>query len=250
MIRRVDHIGIAVPALERSLPFWADALGLDVETIETVASEGVKVAFLRVGDSRIELLEPVGEGSSVAGFLSKRGGGIHHLTFEVTDLDAVLGRLAQRGVSIVGDGPRPGARGSAVAFIHPRSTGGVLVELVQAPSRSHRPDTEIGPGATVLLYLREPQEKLWGVLRRLDPSGVVLEGVDLASFDDWVGQIERREENVVGPSVLFVPMGRLEKILLDRSSGSLPSLAERFERRLGRSVVELLDEMHRREAAD
>ena len=80
----------------------------------------------------------------------------------------------------------------------------------------------MGPGSTVLLYLREPQEKLWGVLRKLDPSGVVLEGIDLASFDDWIAQIERQEESVVGPSVLFVPMGRLEKILLDRSSGSLP----------------------------
>lgn len=245
MIRRIDHIGIAVSALEQGLPFWAEALGLDVETIETVAAEGVKVAFLRVGQSRIELLEPVESSSAVASFLSKRGAGIHHLTFEVGDLEAALGRLRERGVAIVGDGARPGAEESLVAFVHPKSTGGVLVELVQRTERTPRLETTIGPGATVLLYLREPQEKLWGVLRRLDPSGVVLEGIDLASFDDWIAQIERREESVVGPSVLFVPMGRLEKILLDRSSGSLPSLAERFERRLGRGVAEVLDEMNR-----
>jgi hypothetical protein len=106
----------------------------------------------------------------------------------------------------------------------------------------------IAPGASVLLYLREPQEKMWGVLRRLDPAGVVAEGIDLASFDDWLAQIERREESVVGPSVLLIPMGRLEKILLDRSSGHLPSLAERFERRVGKTVQEVMDEIDRETA--
>ena len=103
-----------------------------------------------------------------------------------------------------------------------------------------RPGRDIRPGSAILLYLREPQEKLWGVLHRLDASGVVVEGIDLSSFDDWVAQIERGEENVVGPSVLFVPMGRLEKMLLDRASGELPSLAQRFERRAGRTVQEVL----------
>ena len=92
----------------------------------------------------------------------------------------------------------------------------------------------------MLLYLRDPQEKLWGVLRRLDASGVVIQGIDLGSFDDWLAQLEKADENVVGPSVLFVPMGRLEKVLLDRSSGELPSLAERFLRRTGRTVHEVL----------
>jgi hypothetical protein len=93
----------------------------------------------------------------------------------------------------------------------------------------------------VLAYLREPTEKLWGVLRRLDPAGVTIEGVDLASFDDWVAQVERQEDAVVGPSILFVPMARVEKVLLDRPSGNLPSLAERFERRTGRRVQDVLD---------
>jgi hypothetical protein len=92
----------------------------------------------------------------------------------------------------------------------------------------------------VLLYLHQPQEKLWGVLRRLDATGVLLEGIDLASFDDWVAQLERAETSVVGASLVFIPMTRLERILLDRSSGDIPSLAERFEQRTGRTVQEVL----------
>ena len=83
--------------------------------------------------------------------------------------------------------------------------------------------------------------ELWGVLRRMDPAGVIVEGIDLASFDDWIAQIERGEESVVGPSLVFVPMGRVERLLLDRASGHLPSLADRFERRTGRSVQDVLD---------
>lgn len=240
MIRSIDHIGIAVRALEDRLPFWAEALGMDVETIETVDSEKVKVALLRAGASRIELLEPAADDSPIAGFLNKRGEGIHHLTLGVTDLDAALGRLRDRGVELVGRAPRDGAAGSRVAFLHPRSTGGVLVELVERAAVRSAAATDIVPGAPILLYLHDPQEKLWGLLRKLDAAGVVLEGIDLASFDDWVAQVERDEESVVGPSVLFVPMGRLDKILLDRSSGHLPSLADRFEQRTGRNLNEIL----------
>ncbi|MDX1390348.1 MAG: hypothetical protein R3344_14250, partial [Acidobacteriota bacterium] len=96
------------------------------------------------------------------------------------------------------------------------------------------------PGKPVLVYLREPQEKLWGVLRRLDAAGVMVEGIDLTSFDDWVAQVESGEDNIVGPSVLFIPMTRVEKVLLDRPSGELPSLAERFQRRTGRPVEQFL----------
>jgi len=239
MIKKIDHIGIAVDTLEGRLPFWADALGLEVSGIETVASEQVKVAFLEAGSSRIELLEPTTESSAVARHLDKRGAGVHHLTLEVCDLSGALERLRARGVEIVGEAPRIGAGGRKVAFIHPKSSGGVLVELVAA-SGSPRQSSQLEQGSSVLLYLHDPQEKLWGVLRRLDSTGVVLEGIDLGSFDDWVAQIEREDQSIVGPSVLFVPMVRLEKILLDRSSGDLPSLAERFERRTGRSVQEVL----------
>ena len=92
----------------------------------------------------------------------------------------------------------------------------------------------------MLAYLCEPQEKMFGVLRRLDPAGIVIEGVDLASFDDWVAQVGRDEPIVVGPSNVFVPMRRVDRILLDRASGELPSLSDRFLERTGRSVRDVL----------
>jgi hypothetical protein len=104
----------------------------------------------------------------------------------------------------------------------------------------------LGPGSPVLAYLREPQEKLWGLLRSLDATGLVIEGIDVGSFDDWVAQAEREDEELLGPSILFVPMMRVEKILLDRPSGDLPSLAERFERRLGASVAVVFERLKRR----
>jgi methylmalonyl-CoA epimerase len=240
MSRRIDHVGIAVESLDEGLRFWVEGLGLSECGRETVPGEQVKVAFLDLGASRIELLEPLGPDSPVARSIRKRGPGVHHLTLAVPDLDAALERLRAHGAEILGDGARAGAGGRRVAFVHPRSGGGVLVELVEArPGPSER--ALLDPGSAVLLYLREPQEKLWGVLRRLDAVGAVVEGIDLGSFDDWVRQVERGEESIVGPSVLFVPAPRIEKILLDRSSGNLPSLAERFERRIGRSVQDVLD---------
>jgi methylmalonyl-CoA epimerase len=245
MITRIDHIGVAVDGLAKRLPFWSEVLGLTVEGVESVESEQVKVAFLPVDRSRVELLEPTAEQSAIARHIAKRGEGLHHLTFEVDDLDEMLERMEEHGVQIIGDGARRGAGGHRVAFVHPRSTGGVLVELVEQTREAPAAWGEdlIGPGASVLLYLREPQEKIWGVLRRLDGSGVVVEGIDLSSFDDWVAQIERGEDSVVGPSVLYLPMARLERILLDRSSGHLPSLAERFERRIGKTVQQVVAEI-------
>jgi len=242
MITKIDHIGIAVSSLEERLPFWAQALAMDVGGIEQVESEQVKISFLPAGDSRIELLEAMSDDSEIAKHLTKRGEGMHHIALEVSDIEATVQQLERMGIALLGQAPRPGAEGKSVAFIHPKAAGGVLVELVQRTGVPPAEDEEsrIAPGATVLLYLREPQEKLWGVLRSLAPSGIMIEGIDLASFDDWVAQIERGEENVVGASVLFMPMGRVEKIMLDRSSGELPSLAERFERRTGRRVQEVL----------
>ena len=239
MITKIDHIGVAVKTLETSLPFWAEALGLDVSSIETVESESVKVAFLRVGKASIELLEPTDANSAVGKHLQKRGEGIHHLTLEVRDLPEMLDRLRERGVPIIGDGARTGAGGRQVAFLQPKAAGGVLIELVAARP-TERGTASLDPGSAVLLYLHQPQEKLWGVLRRLDATGVLLEGIDLASFDDWVAQLERAETSVVGASLIFIPMTRLDRILLDRSSGDLPSLADRFEQRTGRTVQEVL----------
>jgi len=242
MILRIDHIGIAVDSLEGGLPFWAEALGLKVTGIETVESERVKVAFMEVGGSAVELLEPTDEDSAIGKHLRKRGAGIHHLTLEVRDLNSMLERLKANDVPLIGEAPREGAGGRQVAFLHPGATGGVLIELVEARKRAAAAPS-MGPGSAVLLYLRDPQEKLWGVLRRLDTTGVVIEGIDLGSFDDWVAQIDRGDETVVGPSVLFVPTARVEKMLLDRSSGDLPSMADRFERRTRRSVQDVLGEV-------
>lgn len=238
MSAKIDHIGIAVGKLDDRLPFWRDALGLTLDGTERVESERVEVAFLRAGDARIELLQPTDPSSPIARHLDKRGEGIHHLTLRVTDIEAALARLRDAGVEILGDAPRAGAEGSRVAFLHPRSCGGVLVELVQRP-RGERPD-DIAPGRAILAYLRDPQEKVFGLLRRIDASGVVLEGIDLSSFDDWVAQVERGEETIVGPSVVFVPMTRVERLLLDRPSGNLPSLSDRFRTRTGRTMEDVL----------
>jgi len=246
MIHRIDHLGIAVRGLGERLGFWAEALGLPVGGIETVESEKVRVAFLPVGSARIELLEATAPESPIARSIEARGEGIHHVTFAVDDLAGVLARLRDRGVTILGDGPRPGAGGRTVAFVDPRSAGGVLVELVEVAPDPAEDGPDLRAGVAVLAYLRDPSEKLWGVLRRLDPAGLTIEGVDLASFDDWVAQVERREETIVGPSILFVPVTRVEKVLLDRSSGELPSLAERFERRTGQRVQDVLDAERRR----
>jgi methylmalonyl-CoA/ethylmalonyl-CoA epimerase len=241
MIMSIDHVGIAVRSIDERLALWTEALGLPHRGTDAVPSEQVRVAFLDAGGARIELLEPAGETSPVGRFLEQRGEGIHHLTLAVRELDGALERLAAHGVTVLGGGPRPGAHGTRVAFLHPRSTGGVLLELVE--SRGQAPaGQELGPGAAVLVYLRDPQEKLWGVLRRLDAGGAVVEAIDLGSFDDWVAQVEHGDESVVGPSLAFLPMTRVERIVLDRSSGHLPSLAERFQRRTGRSVQEVLGE--------
>ncbi len=239
MILKINHIGIAVKSLAERLGFW-EALGLESGGAETVASEKVQLSFLPVGESRIELLEPTDGESAVGRHLARRGEGIHHIALQVEGLDQVLERLRTAGIAVLGDGARPGAEGSRVAFLHPRSCGGVLVELVEDLQQRSKPRT-LTAGAAILAYLKEPQEKIWGVLRSLDSSGVVLEGIDLGSFDDWVSQIERGEDSVVGPSVMFLPMGRIERILLDQTSGDLPSLSERFFRRIGRSVGEVLD---------
>ncbi len=236
---KINHIGIAVQSLEERLGFW-EILGLEAGGAETVESEKVRVSFLPVGESRIELLEPTDGESAVGRYLARRGEGIHHIALEVDGLDQMLEKLRAAGIAVLGDGARPGAEGGRVAFLHPRSCGGVLVELVEKSHVGSGPRT-LAPGAAVLAYLREPQDKIWGVLRSLGGAGIVLEGIDLGSFDDWVSQIERGEDSVVGPSVMFLPMSRIERILLDQTSGDLPSLSERFFRRVGRSVRDVLE---------
>jgi methylmalonyl-CoA/ethylmalonyl-CoA epimerase len=235
MILRVDHVGIAVTSLDERIRFWHDALGLTLGGTETVATEGVRVAFLPVGESRIELLEAARPDSSIAKFIEKRGEGIHHITLQVEAIQPVLDRLRARGVQLLDDTPRPGASGTKVAFLHPRAAGGVLVELVEKPAHPGHARATIGAGDAVLLYLRDPHEKMWGVLRERDASGLTVEGLDLASFDSWTTQVERGEEGI-RPSLFFLPMARVERVLLDRGTPSLPSLSDGFLRRTGRTV--------------
>lgn len=130
----LDHIGIAVGDLEQALAFYRDALGLEVSPPEDVPTEHVRARFVAVGGPSLELLEATSADSAIATFIARRGPGIHHITLRVDDLQEALNRLQARGVRLVGDGPRPGAHGSLVAFVHPSATQGVLVELKQEPA--------------------------------------------------------------------------------------------------------------------
>lgn len=133
----IQHLGIAVGSIEEALVFWRDALGLELKELEVVEDQGVRVAMLPIGESRIELLEPTGEETPVGKFLAKRGAGIHHLCVEVDDLGAKLAELKSRGIRLIDEEPRLGAGGAWVAFIHPAATGGVLIELTQRGSGTH-----------------------------------------------------------------------------------------------------------------
>ena len=130
----LDHIGIAVQDVDAALAFYRDALGLDVETPEEVASQRVRTHFIPTGQAALELLEATAPDSPIARFLATRGPGIHHVTLRVDDIRAALEQLRARGVRLIDAEPRPGAHGSLVAFIHPSSAHGVLVELKQAPA--------------------------------------------------------------------------------------------------------------------
>ncbi len=128
---KIDHIGIATNSIEEGLAVWRDALGLEVDTTEEVAEQGVKVCMLAVGDTHVELLEPLGPDTSVGKFLARRGPGMHHIAIEVKDINASLTELKNKGARLIDETPRVGAGGCLVAFVHPSSINGVLLELVQ-----------------------------------------------------------------------------------------------------------------------
>ncbi len=134
---KIQHLGIAVSSIDEALNFWRDGLGLELQEIEVVEDQGVRVAMLPIGESRIELLEATGAQSPVGKFVAKRGPGIHHLCVEVDDISAKLAELKARGVRLIDEEARIGAGGALVAFIHPSSTGGVLIELTQRGGGSH-----------------------------------------------------------------------------------------------------------------
>jgi methylmalonyl-CoA/ethylmalonyl-CoA epimerase len=128
---KVDHIGIATRQIDEALALWRDVLGLDIDSTEEVPEQGVRVVMLPIGDSHIELLEPLSQDSPVGKFLEKRGPGIHHIAVRVTDIQASLAHLKEMGTRLIDETPRTGAGGCLVAFVHPSSANGVLLELVQ-----------------------------------------------------------------------------------------------------------------------
>lgn len=127
----LDHIGIAVKDVRAALAFYRDALGLEIEGTEEVGSQQVRVHFAPVGEARLELLEATAPESPIAKYIDKRGPGLHHITLRVDDIRAVLAQLKARGVRLIDEEPRTGAEQSLIAFVHPSSTGGVLIELKQ-----------------------------------------------------------------------------------------------------------------------
>ncbi|WP_173916213.1 methylmalonyl-CoA epimerase [Halobacillus sp. Marseille-Q1614] len=129
--KKVSHIGIAVESIESALPFYQNTLGLQLESVEEVESEQVRVAFLRIGESRFELLEPTSDESPVRKFITKRGEGIHHIALEVDDIASRLKQYEEEGVSLIHNEPKKGAHDSQVAFLHPKAAGGVMFELCQ-----------------------------------------------------------------------------------------------------------------------
>ena len=127
----IDHIAVVVEDMDAALHFWRDALGLSLGGQETNNAESVDVAFLPAGGARVELLRPLDDTSGVAKFLARRGGGIHHLCLAVTNIDASMAQLAAHGVELINETPRTRDDGTRYAFVHPKSTGGVLVELYE-----------------------------------------------------------------------------------------------------------------------
>jgi len=131
MLKKINHIGIAVKSLETSIPFYRDQLGMSFEGTEEVVEQKVKVAFFQIGESRIELLEPTTDDSPIAKFLEKKGEGVHHMAYEVDDVGIALAEMKEQGVRLIDETPRLGAHNSLIAFLHPKSTGGVLTEICQ-----------------------------------------------------------------------------------------------------------------------
>ncbi len=131
MTEKLDHIGIAVENLEQSMAFYRDVLGLELHGTETVEEQKVKVAFFPVGDTEIELLESTDPEGPIAKFIAAKGQGVQHLAFRVKDIEKTLADLKARGVRLIDEKPRYGAGGAKIAFLHPKATNGVLVELCQ-----------------------------------------------------------------------------------------------------------------------
>ncbi|GHV58053.1 methylmalonyl-CoA epimerase [Bacteroidia bacterium] len=130
-ISHIEHIGVAVKSIADSLPYYENVLGLKCYNIEEVADQKVKTAFFKVGQTKIELLEPTSEDSTIAKFIEKKGEGVHHIAFAVPNVAEALSAVEAKGVQLIDKAPRGGAEGLSIAFLHPKSTGSVLTELCQ-----------------------------------------------------------------------------------------------------------------------
>jgi methylmalonyl-CoA epimerase len=131
MLDRIDHVGVAVEDLETSISLYEGTLGMPLVHREVVTEQGVEAVLLDVGDGHVELLSPLGEDTPVGRYLARKGPGLHHVAYAVADIEATLEQLAGAGIELIDESPRTGIRGSRVAFLHPRSTGGVLTEIVE-----------------------------------------------------------------------------------------------------------------------
>ncbi|MDR2125640.1 MAG: methylmalonyl-CoA epimerase [Prevotellaceae bacterium] len=132
-ISHIEHLGIAVKSLEQAIPYYEQILGFKCYAVEEVADQKVKTAFFKAGQTKIELLEPTSPESTIAKFIEKRGEGIHHIAFTVDDVQKSLDEAAEKGIQLIDKAPRKGAEGLEIAFLHPKSTIGVLTELCQQP---------------------------------------------------------------------------------------------------------------------
>lgn len=130
-VSHIEHLGIAVNSLEEAIPYWENVLGLKCYNIEEVADQKVKTAFFMVGQTKIELLEPTSEESTIAKYIEKRGQGVHHVAFAVEGIEDALADATEKGVQLIDKAPRKGAEGLSIAFLHPKSTMGVLTELCE-----------------------------------------------------------------------------------------------------------------------
>ena len=130
-IQKIDHLGIAVSSIESGKKFWQDVMGLELEGTETVEEQKVTTAFMSVGESEVELLESTSPDGPVAKYIEKKGAGLQHVAFRVENIDEALSELKEKGVKLIDQTPRNGAGGARIAFLHPKATGGILVELCE-----------------------------------------------------------------------------------------------------------------------
>ena len=136
MLKKINHIAIAVNNIEEAAKFYQNVLGLNLSGIEMVATQKTRVGFFKIGESNIELVQPAEPDSPLVKFLETKGQGIHHICFEVDDVEAELKAYLEKGATLIDQKPRPGAHNTKMAFIHPRSSGGILIELCEYPKKS------------------------------------------------------------------------------------------------------------------